>query len=87
MSKVRQVPLVCHQQSEAKRRANGMDEEPTIQHSEFHAVGWHTWSHSAMLGALSKPAFVVLRCTAWHQQLFEYLADFGLADSANVKHG
>jgi hypothetical protein len=40
-----------------------------------------------MLGALSKPAFVVLRCTARLQQLFEYLADFGLADRANVKHG
>lgn len=40
-----------------------------------------------MLGALSKPAFVVPRCTARLQQLLKYLADFGFADSVNVKSG
>ena len=37
MSKVRQVPEVCYQQSEEKRRDN---EEPTMQHSDSHAVNW-----------------------------------------------
>jgi hypothetical protein len=63
MFEVRQVPQVCHQQSEAKRRANGIDEEPTIQHSEFHAVGWHTWSHSAP-GANVGSAFEACVCRA-----------------------